>query len=141
MKTHSVSSTVIDQVVALGRQIAILREELADKKAELAGLLRPSVPTVPVHVAHGSVRTLHGSIAERVRSFISANPGRAVPVAEIIAAHRTEDAATIRSTVHRLATGGMEGFSAVGHGMYRYDHERPLIGARVDMDRTVEARS
>lgn len=141
----------LDRVIELGRQIAILRDELSEKEQELTDLLGQhahmhahntsaslNVRTIPIeHVHPVRGRTLHGSISERVRSYVAANPGRAVPIAEIIAAHKTEDAATIRSTVHRLAHGGMDGFSAVGHGTYRYDHIQPLDGRQTP----AEARS
>jgi len=138
-------TTSLDRVVELGRTIALLREELAEKETELMtivtkGSVSPGTTVEAVHVHAG--RTLHGSIAERVRAFVSANPGRAVPIAEIIAAHKTEDAATIRSTVHRLAHGGMDGFSAVGHGTYRYDHIQPMNGRQTPVDASLhEARS
>jgi hypothetical protein len=139
------NTSAIDLVIELGKQIALLREDLAQKEQELMNLITPGKaerPTQPVqhaHVMHG--RTLHGSISERVRQYIAANPERPIPVAEIIAAHRTEDAATIRSTVHRLATGGMGGFSAVSHGTYRYQHERPFADVRVGVQHEREARS
>ena len=68
---------------------------------------------------------MHGSIAERVRLYLLANPGKGLAIGEIIAAHKDQDAATIRSTVHRLACGGLPGFQAVARGYYRFDQSQP----------------
>lgn len=128
----------IDLAIELGKKIALLREELAHAEQEMLALLTPEKTErteTRIHVP--GARTLRGSVAERVRAFVAANPGKPIPVSEIIVAHNPVDAATIRSTVHRLATGGMEGFKAVGHGMYRYDHEMPLTGCT----NHIEARS
>lgn len=134
-------NTTLDQVIELSKRIALLREELAEKEQELSSVISPRAVQVSTVQHSHSGRTLHGSIAERVRSFVAANPGRAIPISEIIQAHRAEDAATIRSTVHRLANGGMDGFSCVAHGAYRFDQEKPFADVRVGVQHDREARS
>lgn len=120
----------LDAIITLGTEIARLREELKRKETTLAtfiGYHRADTPTVNRTTVTHRLETPH-TIAERIRQYAIANADRPVTIDEIIKAHKTIDAATIRSTVHRIANGGLPGFHAAGRGVYRFDHEQPLAG-------------
>lgn len=133
----------LDAIINLGMEIARLRDELRRKESTLATFIghhRADVPGQNRTTVTHRTETPH-SIAERIRQYAMANADRPLPIDEIIKTHRTIDAATVRSTVHRMANGGLPGFHAVGRGVYRFDHEQPFADARIGVQHNREAQS
>lgn len=126
-------ATRLDAIVTLSAEISRLRDELRRKEETLITLVGGNT-AVPV-------RHHPDSIAQKIRDYVTSNPEKILPIEQIITAHPRFDAATIRSTVHRLAHGGLPGFVMAARGVYRYDHEAPFADTRVGVQLRTEGRS
>lgn len=134
--TQTHTNPRIDAILAISMKIARLRDELREAEESLYTLLG-----YPVREQPAAVRGNPNSGAAKVREYVMANAGKPMSIDEIIKHNRHLDPASVRSTVHRLATGGLPGLHMVARGMYRFDQEVPFADPRVGVQHNREAQS
>lgn len=125
-----------ETVLALAREIIAIESRLDEKKRELAMLvgdesptgarqLPPETPVASKPPAGGAFipkgQTKPGSAADRIKAYLSARVGQAIPLRAVIAAMPEFDPKRVSAEAARLAREpSNSGVQNVGRGLYQY---------------------